>query len=168
VGLVGLVANYQAVGEDFHITSGEALPWDEIYRTIAAAAGTECRLCHLPTELISVVASEWMWTPLFAGDLGHSAIFDNSKIKRFVPAFHPVVTWPQGVRSLAAWRAGHPRQHPARSGYRRRQGPAGAGTARRSRRDRIWILRLTDASDRGLSGVPAALQPNTRRWISRR
>src|SRR5689334_23781737 len=41
--LAGLVANYQAVGEDFHITSGEALPWDEIYRTIAAAAGTECR-----------------------------------------------------------------------------------------------------------------------------
>jgi hypothetical protein len=108
VGLVGLVANYQAVGEDFHITSGEALPWDEIYRTIAAAAGTECRLSHLPTELISVVASEWIWTPLFAGDLGHSAIFDNSKIKRFVPAFHPVVTWPQGVRRLAAWRAGHP------------------------------------------------------------
>jgi nucleoside-diphosphate-sugar epimerase len=108
VGLVGLVANYQAIGEDFHITSGEALPWDEIYRTIAAAAGTECRLSHLPTELISVVAPEWMWTPLFAGDLGHSAIFDNSKIKRFVPAFHPVVTWPQGVRRLAAWRADHP------------------------------------------------------------
>ena len=49
-----------------------------------------------------------MWTPLFAGDLGHSAIFDNSKISRFVPAFRPVVTWPHGVRRLAAWRAGHP------------------------------------------------------------
>ena len=68
MGLAGLVANYQAVGEDFRITSGEALPWDEIYRTIAAAAGTECRLSHLPTE----------------------------------------VTWPQDVRALAAWRAGHP------------------------------------------------------------
>jgi hypothetical protein len=43
-----------------------------------------------------------------------------------------------------------------------------ADTARHSRRDRIWILRLTGANDRGLSGVPAALQPNTRRWISRR
>jgi hypothetical protein len=47
-----------------------------------------------------------MWTPLFAGDLGHSAIFDNSKIKRFVPAFNPVVTWPQGVRWRAGGRAG--------------------------------------------------------------
>jgi hypothetical protein len=43
-----------------------------------------------------------------------------------------------------------------------------ADTAPRSRRDRIWILRLTGASDRGVSGVPAVLQPNTRRWISRR
>jgi nucleoside-diphosphate-sugar epimerase len=108
VGLVGLVGNYQAIGEDFHITSEEVLPWDEIYRSIATAAGAECRLLHLPTELISVVAPEWMWTPLFAGDLGHSALFDNSKIRRFVPAFRPVVTWPQGARRLAAWRIGHP------------------------------------------------------------
>ena len=52
--------------------------------------------------------------------------------------------------------------------FTRGHGPAGAGTACRSRRDRLWILRLTGASDRGVSGVPAALQPNTRRWISRR
>jgi nucleoside-diphosphate-sugar epimerase len=108
VGLAGLIANYQAIGEDFHITSEETPPWDEIYRAIATAAGTECRLLHLPSELISIVASGWTWTPLFAGDLGHSAIFDNSKIKRFVPAFNPVVTWPQGVRRLAGWRADHP------------------------------------------------------------
>ena len=102
-----MVARYQAGGEDFHITSGAALPWDEIYRTIAAAAKTECRLSHLPVELISVVAPEWM-TPLFADDPGHSAIFHNSKIKRFVPAFHLVMMWPHGVRRLAAWRAGYP------------------------------------------------------------
>ena len=108
VGLTGLIGNHQAIGEDFHITSDEALPWDEIYRSIATAVGSAGRLRHLPTELISVVAPEWGWTPLFAGDLGHSALFDNSKIKRFVPAFRPVVTWPAGARRLAAWRAAHP------------------------------------------------------------
>ena len=107
VGLCGLVANPQAIGEDFHITSGETLPWDEIYRTIGSIVGSECRLLHLPTELISIIAPEWVWTPLFAGDLGHSAVFDNSKIRRFVPAFNPVMTWPEGVRRLAAWRADH-------------------------------------------------------------
>jgi nucleoside-diphosphate-sugar epimerase len=108
VGLTGLIGNHQAIGEDFHITSDEALPWDEIYRSIATAVGAEGRLVHLPTELISVVAPAWGWTPLFAGDLGHSALFDNSKIKRFVPAFRPIVTWPAGARRLAAWRAAHP------------------------------------------------------------
>lgn len=108
VGLTGLIGNHQAIGEDFHITSDEALAWDEIYRSIATAVGAEGRLIHLPTELISVVAPEWGWTPLFAGDLGHSALFDNTKIKRFVPAFRPVVTWPTGARRLAAWRAAHP------------------------------------------------------------
>jgi nucleoside-diphosphate-sugar epimerase len=108
VGLVGLIGNYQAIGEDFHITSQEALPWDEIYRAIATAEGAPCELLHLPTELITAVAPEWMWTPLFAGDLGHTAIFDNTKISRFVPAFRPVVTWPEGARRLAAWRASHP------------------------------------------------------------
>jgi nucleoside-diphosphate-sugar epimerase len=108
VGLTGLIGNHQAIGEDFHITSDEALPWDEIYRSIATAVGGEGRLIHLPTELISLVAPDWAWTPLFAGDLGHSALFDNSKIKRFVPAFRPVVTWPQGARKLAGWRADHP------------------------------------------------------------
>jgi nucleoside-diphosphate-sugar epimerase len=107
VGLDGLIANHQAIGEDFHITSQETLPWDEIYRTIGSALGIECRLLHLPTELIAIVAPEWTWTPLFAGDLGHSAVFDNSKIKRFVPSFSPEVTWPQGVRKLAAWRSSH-------------------------------------------------------------
>ena len=60
MGLAGLVANPQAVGEDFHITSGEALPGDEIYRTITVAAGTDGRLSHLPAELITVVAPDWM------------------------------------------------------------------------------------------------------------
>ncbi|HEY2278333.1 MAG TPA: NAD-dependent epimerase/dehydratase family protein [Streptosporangiaceae bacterium] len=108
VGLTGLIGNHQAIGEDFHITSDETLPWDEIYRSIATAVSGAARLIHLPTELISLVAPDWGWTPLFAGDLGHSALFDNSKIKRFVPAFRPVVTWSQGVRKLAGWRAEHP------------------------------------------------------------
>jgi len=47
-----------------------------------AAAGNECRLSHLPAELISAVAPEWMWTPLFAVDLGHSAIAVMDRLVR--------------------------------------------------------------------------------------
>ncbi len=38
-GLVGLLGNARAAGEAFHITSDEVLTWDQIYRTIARAAG---------------------------------------------------------------------------------------------------------------------------------
>jgi nucleoside-diphosphate-sugar epimerase len=108
IGLVGLIGNYSAIGEDFHITSNEALPWNEILAMVALTTNQPSRLLHLPTELILEVAGDWIWAQLFAGDLGHTALFDNTKIKRFVPSFAPVVTWPEGVRRLAAWRAAHP------------------------------------------------------------
>ncbi|MET8146145.1 NAD-dependent epimerase/dehydratase family protein [Sphaerisporangium sp. NPDC005288] len=108
VGLAGLAGNWQAVGEDFHITSDEALTWNEIYDVIGRTAGTPVRPLHLPSEFLPVVAPDWFWSELIVGDLSHSAVFDNTKIKRFVPAFHPTVTWPEGARRLAGWRAAHP------------------------------------------------------------
>lgn len=108
VGLAGLVGNWQAIGEDFHITSDEVLTWDEIYRIIARTSGVTERLVHLPSEFFPTIAPDWFWSELIVGDLAHSAVFDNSKIRRFVPAFRPTVTWSEGARRLAAWRAAHP------------------------------------------------------------
>jgi len=107
VGLVGLIGNWQAVGEDFHITSNEALTWNEIYDIIGRTAGTPARLLHLPSEFLPVVAPDWFWSDLIVGDLQHSAVFDNTKIKRFVPSFQPKVTWSEGVRRLLSWRSAH-------------------------------------------------------------
>ena len=38
-----------------------------------------------------------------SGDKAHSAVFDNSKIKRFVPDFTCTVPWAEGVRRSLAW-----------------------------------------------------------------
>jgi nucleoside-diphosphate-sugar epimerase len=108
VGLAGLLGNPQAIGETFHITSDEALPWDEIYQTMGAAAGVTTQLVHLPAELLALAAPDWRWSSLIMGDLRYSAVFDNSKIRRYVPAFHPTTTWAEGARRLLAWRAAHP------------------------------------------------------------
>jgi nucleoside-diphosphate-sugar epimerase len=108
VALVGLAGNPQAVGEAFHITSDEVLTWDEIYRIIALSAGVAARPVHLPAEFLPLVAPDWLWSDLIVGDLGHSAVFDNTKIRRFVPAFRPTITWAEGVRRLVTWRAAHP------------------------------------------------------------
>src|SRR5690606_15751003 len=40
-GFIGLLGNSAAIGEAFHITSDELLTWEQIYRTIAEAAGVQ-------------------------------------------------------------------------------------------------------------------------------
>ena len=49
-GFLGLVANGQALGEAFHITSDEALTWNQIYETIAEALGVKASLGHLASD----------------------------------------------------------------------------------------------------------------------
>lgn len=107
-GLVGLLGSAKAIGETFHITGDDVLTWDQIYTLIADALGVEAHLVHVASELYPVVAPEWFWSGEFVGDLGHSAVFDNTKIRRFVPGFAPRLTFERAVRRMLEWRAGHP------------------------------------------------------------
>jgi nucleoside-diphosphate-sugar epimerase len=106
-GLVGLVGNTAAIGEVFHITGDDVLTWDQIYTMVAEALGVKAKLVHLASELFPVVAPDWFWSDLIVGDLSHSAVFDNSKIKRFVPGFAPKLTFQRGALRLARWRSEH-------------------------------------------------------------
>ena len=108
VGLVGLLGNPASVGETFHITSDFFYTWDQIYRTIGERLGKDVELVHVPSELIALAAPDWMWSELLTGDLSHSAIFDNTKIRRFVPAFAPRITFVEGTRRFLEWRDQHP------------------------------------------------------------
>jgi nucleoside-diphosphate-sugar epimerase len=107
-GLVGLLGSERAIGETFHITGDDVLTWDQIYTLFARALGVEPRLVHVPSEFYPLVAPEWFWSGEFVGDLGHSAVFDNSKIRRFVPGFAPKLTFERAVRRMLDWRAAHP------------------------------------------------------------
>jgi hypothetical protein len=44
------------------------------------------------------------------GDKAHPGVFDNSKIKRFVPEFQCRKPFRAGVRESVAWLRGHPEQ----------------------------------------------------------
>ncbi|NWG13565.1 MAG: SDR family oxidoreductase [Acidobacteria bacterium] len=101
LGFLGLLGNEAAIGESFHITSDEVLTWDRIYQTIGAAAGTQPDLIHVPSEFISAFDSR-MGASLL-GDKAYSVIFDNSKIKRFVPDFRATVSFAEGMRRSIAW-----------------------------------------------------------------
>ncbi len=101
LGLIGLLGNSPAIGQAFHITSDEVLTWDQIYLELGKALGVKPRLVHLPSELIA--AAEPHRRGGLLGDKACSVVFDNSKIKRFVPGFQAATTWAQGVRIILDW-----------------------------------------------------------------
>lgn len=101
IGFCGLLGNPQALGEDFHITSDEFLPWNRIYQLTAAALGCEANIVHVTSDRICAMDPDYEGSLL--GDKSESALFDNSKIKRVVPEFRCSIPFAEGVKSALAW-----------------------------------------------------------------
>lgn len=100
-GFVGLFGNKPAIGEAFHITQDEVLDWDRIFTILAHAAGVEPRLVHIATDFIgecNPARKEGL-----AGDHSVSAVFDNTKIKKFVPDFKCTVPFAVGAKRVIDW-----------------------------------------------------------------
>ena len=100
-GFAGLLGNARAIGDVFHITSDETLTWNQIYEIFAHAAGVEPQLVHVPSKVIGAFFPDWEeW--LF-GDRTHSMVFDNAKIKRFIPDFAATIPLSWGAKEVLAW-----------------------------------------------------------------
>ena len=100
-GFAGLLGHQQVTGHAFHITSDEILTWNQIYQAVAAAAESELRAVHIPSDFIA--RHDTTLTGTLLGDKASSVIFDNSKIKRFVPDFTATIPFSQGIRRTLAW-----------------------------------------------------------------
>ena len=100
-GFVGLLGNEQAIGHAFHITSDEVLTWNQIFAIVGAAAGVKPKVIHIPSDFIVACQPEKEGSLL--GDKSMSVVFDNSKIKRFVPGYCATVTFAEGIRRSLAW-----------------------------------------------------------------
>lgn len=96
----GLFGNSRSIGHEFHITSDEVLCWNEIYRSIAEAVGVEPRYVYLPSDLLAKHYPAFEGSLL--GDKTHSALFDNSKVKQFVPGFQASIPFHEGIRCTIA------------------------------------------------------------------
>jgi nucleoside-diphosphate-sugar epimerase len=107
----GLLGHQQAIGHAFHITSDELLNWNQIYEAVAEAARADLKAVHIASDFICDVADtmgrEWMRGNLL-GDKAVSVIFDNSKIKRFVPGFEAKITFKEGIKKTIQWFEAHP------------------------------------------------------------
>lgn len=100
-GFVGLLGNRRAIGHPFQITSDEALTWDQIYKMTAEAVGVEPQIVHIASDFICQYDKSMIGSLL--GDKSHTAIFDNTKIKSFVPDFKATIPFSEGVKRTLAW-----------------------------------------------------------------
>ena len=96
-GLVGLMGNVHAIGENVHITSDESLTWNQIMQSIARALNAEYKPCYVPASILARVAGT-DWQGALLGDKANSVIFDNSKLKRLVPSFCADTRFDQAAR----------------------------------------------------------------------
>jgi nucleoside-diphosphate-sugar epimerase len=101
VGLVGLLGHKQAIGHAFHITSDEVMTWDQFYRITAEAAGVEAKIVHIASDFLGVCVPDEVGS--LTGDKASSVVFDNSKIKRFVPGYCARTSFAQGIQKTIEW-----------------------------------------------------------------
>ncbi len=100
-GFIGLIGHQQAIGHSFHITSDEILTWDQIYQAVGHAVGVEPNIVHIPSDFISRCVPSF--TGSLLGDKSYSVIFDNTKIRTFVPDFKAVIPFSEGIKKTIKW-----------------------------------------------------------------
>lgn len=105
-GIIGLFGHQQVSGHIFHITSDEILTWNQIYEAVADAVKVKPKIVHISSDFICNV--EPSFTGNLLGDKSYSAIFDNTKIKTFVPDFKAVIPFKKGILRTLKWFDDHP------------------------------------------------------------
>jgi len=105
-GFVPLLADPRTIGQAFHITSDETLTWNRIFELTAEAAKVTPQIVHVPSDTIASFDPKWGESLL--GDKAHNAVFDNSKIKSFVPGFEAAVSFADGVKEIVSYYDAHP------------------------------------------------------------
>src|ERR687890_2425376 len=98
---VPLLGHARALGEAFHITSDDVLTWDQIAHAMAAAAGVEAQIVHVPSDAVAAEDAEWGAGLL--GDKAHCMVFDNSKLRSVVPDYLATIPFEQGAREIVEW-----------------------------------------------------------------
>ena len=103
---VGLMGKRQAIGHAFHITSDEAMTWDGFLQCISSALDEKVEIAHIATDAIIKHLPEERGALM--GDKAQTAIFDNCKIKSFVPGFEATMPFERGIRQTIKWYEAHP------------------------------------------------------------
>lgn len=108
-GFIGLMGNLHAIGEAVQITSDESLTWNQIYTCVADALGVKLNPFYVSTAFLCQCAKDkYDLTGSLLGDKANTVVFDNSKLKRLVPAFCASIRADQGIRQAVDYILAHP------------------------------------------------------------
>jgi nucleoside-diphosphate-sugar epimerase len=105
-GFAGLMGNYRATGHAFHITGDEALTWNQYLELLGRIAGKQARAIHVSTDLI-VKLLPHLHDDLM-GDKTLNFLFDNAKLRQFVPGFAPRISYYEGVKDSVEYLRARP------------------------------------------------------------
>jgi nucleoside-diphosphate-sugar epimerase len=105
-GFMGILGNKKSIGQAYHITGNEVLTWDQIYRTMAEAAGMEAHIVNVPSDIIHRYDKNWGEGLL--GDKAYSLVFDNSKIRQFIPDLKTTIPFKEGAGEIVNWYSHNP------------------------------------------------------------
>ena len=106
VAFEGLMGNPHAFGETFHITGDESLTWNQIHECAGRALGQEVHAVHIPSETLGRLWPDMVGNLI--GDKSNTVLFDNTKVKRAVPAFATRTLFAQGARECVDYIYSHP------------------------------------------------------------
>ena len=105
--LVALMHNPDSLGEDFHITQDECMSWDAFAQVIAREAEVPApRLVHVSSDML--IREKPSLEGDLLGDKACNAVFDNSKLRSFVPGFRFLTPFREGVRRSILYFDHHP------------------------------------------------------------
>lgn len=93
-----LLGKGEAIGEAYHITSGEALTWNRIYDLIGEAVGKSLYRVHITSSDIIAESNDYDFEGPLLGDKSYSTVFDNSKVLRFLPDYKMKTPFCKGVK----------------------------------------------------------------------
>jgi nucleoside-diphosphate-sugar epimerase len=91
----------QSIGQSFQITSDFLINWNQIYEQMGEALGVKPNIVHIPSDFIYDYDAN-----IGAGIIGDkmwSVIFDNTKIKTFVPEYAATIPFHTGIRRTLSW-----------------------------------------------------------------
>ncbi|SDN28485.1 SDR family oxidoreductase [Acetanaerobacterium elongatum] len=107
---IGLMGNIHALGETVQITSDETVTWNQIYESIATALGVKLNAVHVASDFLAacgmLIGVDYGGALL--GDKANSVVFNNAKLKRFVPGFTATVRFDEGIRQTVDFILSHP------------------------------------------------------------